>query len=114
MAFGRRALWAMTKEEEGAAGLVDATQTLITDYFPLLSPVAAPPATALQRAERAAAATFWCILQDVVGLQSMPAGWEAAVSAAHPFVGVVAGGTGAATLKMNLPPGYVLPGSLDI
>jgi hypothetical protein len=84
MSFGRKNLIRLhlRQLEELGEG-----QTLITDYFPVVS--GAPPVTTLERACRRAAAWFWCLLQDFASLQSgIPSAWGAGPPSHHPFLGV--------------------------
>ena len=55
MDWGRRYLWALTRQSEEAEELLDPTQTLITAFFPAVTPpVTQPPAATAedQRADR--------------------------------------------------------------
>jgi hypothetical protein len=102
---GFRCMWALHTAEQGVA--LDPTQTRITDFMP---PVHAAPTvarSASQRASRSAVAWFWCLLQDFVGLNLIPASWSA-LPRDHPFLGC-ATGAGASHLVLNPPPGFVLP-----
>ena len=62
-------------------------------------------ATLVRRASHRAVAQFWCFLQDFVEQRYAPEAWRA-VSATHPFIGVLAEG-GRDRLLPNLPPGVV-------
>jgi hypothetical protein len=90
MAYGRRLLWALHLDT-GAAPPDD--QTLITDFFPVLTAGPAQPDKA-DRAGRAAVARFWTSLQEVASLDRVPPAWAAADGPPpdHPFIGVVRAG----------------------
>jgi hypothetical protein len=113
MAFGRKALWAISRGEDDTR---DAGQTRITDFFHVVSGHR-PSVSVVQRASRKAAAMFWCLLQDFVAVQEVPAWWGSEVGPDHPFVGVETGGGGVASsqrgslwkLRLNVPPGFNLP-----
>ena len=117
MHYGRRLLWSLLMENvadvEGEDGF---TQTLITDFFPVVSAgdgLAAAPIPLPQRAARKAAAWFWCLLQDFVSLQTLPPSWMLDVpGATHPFIGVDRSARGQLQLRLNVPPGLDLPASL--
>ena len=111
MERGRKVLWAAAADD-----LPDG-QTHIEDFFP---PVARPagadelprpgvgaPITAVVRAQRRAAAWFWCIIQDFVSLHKTSDLWGWAVPSDHPFMGHH--GT---QLELHLSPGLMLPRSL--
>jgi hypothetical protein len=116
MAFGRKLLWALSLGEDDAR---DSSQSLITDFFPLLSG-SRPPVSLVQRASRKAAAQFWVLLQDFVAVQEIPSGWGTEVAPDHPFVGVETVGGGVVSsqgggrwrLRLNVPPGFNLPDNL--
>ena len=103
MAYGRRALWAMSMEKL-RRGAVDKNQSRITDFFSAI-PRAPLPLPDLQRASRKAAAYFWCLIQDFVCLGACP--WE--LDSSHPFMGARGG-----KLHLNLPPGFILPGDIYV
>jgi hypothetical protein len=106
MSFGRKALWAMTQEEQK----VDAAQSLLTELFSGVSGGRDPARAPVLRASRKAAAMFWCLLQDFVSLQSFPPSWLVQVPQNHPFLGVVPGqGECAGRLVLNPPPGANFP-----
>ena len=108
MAFGHRFLWALQRGQEEQEALLDPTQSLITAFFPVVSPPPQPPedpATVLvRRASHRAVALFWSHLVEFVSLK-VPKGWPA-VTADHPFIGVLVE-DGRASLRLNLPPGVV-------
>ena len=108
--WGRRYLWALSRDCEETEELLDHTQTLITAFFPLVAPTSTAPvteedrqATLVRRASHRAVAQFWCFLQDFVEQRYAPEEWRA-VTATHPFIGVLVEG-GTARLLLNLPPG---------
>ena len=110
MNWGRRYLWALSRDCEEAEELLDHTQTLITAFFPPVAPASTAPvteedreATLVRRASHRAVAQFWCFLQDFVEQRYAPEEWRA-VAATHPFIGVLVEG-GTARLLLNLPPG---------
>ncbi|KAG1677145.1 hypothetical protein FOA52_000951 [Chlamydomonas sp. UWO 241] len=90
MAYGRRLLWALHLDT-GAAPPDD--QSLITDFFPVLTAGPAQPDKA-DRAGRAAVARFWTGLQEIASLDRVPPAWAAADGPPpdHPFIGVVRAG----------------------
>ena len=111
MAHGRRVMWARWQEDIGPAN-----QTLITDFFPVVSgrhqqhddvDVAQRHAAC---AARNAAVWFWCLLQDFVRLQVVPGEWLGVVPPDHPFVGVVNIDEG---MRLNLPSELRLPADLN-
>ena len=108
--WGRRYLWALSRDCEETEELLDHTQTLITAFFPLVAPTSTAPVTEedrqvtlVRRASHRAVAQFWCFLQDFVEQRYAPEEWRA-VGATHPFIGVLVEG-GTARLLLNLPPG---------
>jgi hypothetical protein len=110
MERGRCALWRARESEVRLA----TSQKRITDYFPRLgAPAGGAPLTAVQRAQRVAAAWLWCLLQDFVSLHDCAGGsvllgrWPG-LAAAHPFVFFAAGGL----LRLRLPPRLALPAAL--
>ena len=110
MEFGRRYLWALARGQEEAEETLDPTQSLITAFFPVITP--SPTATddltsaRIRRASHRAVAQFWCLLLDFVALNSVPKGWGA-VPPDHPFIGVQQAEGEKATLQLNLPPSIV-------
>jgi hypothetical protein len=117
MDWGRRYLWALTRQSEEAEELLDPTQTLITAFFPAVTPpVTQTPAVTAedQRAERVRRAShrtvvhFWCLLSDFVQQIYVPDEWRG-FPATHPFIGIQ-GEDAQATLRLNLPPGVVWEG----
>ena len=110
MNWGRRYLWALSRDCEEAEELLDHTQTLITAFFPPVASASTAPvteedrqATLVRRASHRAVAQFWCFLQDFVEQTYAPEEWRA-VGATHPFIGVLVEG-GTARMLLNLPPG---------
>jgi hypothetical protein len=104
MLHGRKAMWALRAE---AASVADPAQTLITDFFPSASGgPAAPELPLVDRAARRAAIRFWCLLQDFASLADAP--WAADLPDTHPFLSLVSG-----RLRLNPPPGAILPTTLD-
>ena len=59
----------------------------------------------VRRASHRAVALFWSYLVEFVALATVPKGWTA-VSATHPFIGVLQE-EGHASLQLNLPPGIL-------
>ncbi|KAG1673957.1 hypothetical protein FOA52_015713 [Chlamydomonas sp. UWO 241] len=86
MAYGRRLLWALHLDT-GAAPPDD--QSLITDFFPVLTAGPAQPDKA-DHAGRAAVARFWTGLQEIASLDRVSPAWAAADGPPpdHPFIGV--------------------------
>ena len=69
------------KQEE----LVGVGQTVMTDFFPIVS--GSPLPSVMQRATRWAAAWFWCLLQDFTCSQrGIPSQWAEGLPANHPFI----------------------------
>jgi hypothetical protein len=111
MERGRKVLWAATAGDQSDG------QTHIDDFFlPVARPSGADevplprvgaPVTAVVRAQRRAAAWFWCIIQDFVSLHKTSDLWGWAVPSDHPFMG-----HHGVQLELHLPPGLVLPRSL--
>ena len=93
MERGRRCLWRTVLGQHPAAG--------------------ADLAAAVQQASRAAAAWFWCLLQDFVDLQQVPDTWGGSARR-HPFISVTQGRASAedmvtTLLRLNLPVELALP-----
>ena len=110
MEFGRRYLWALARGQEEAEETLDPTQSLITAFFPVITPSPTatddPTSARIRRASHRAVAQFWCLLLDSVALNSVPKGWGA-VPPDHPFIGVQQAEGEKATLQLNLPPSIV-------
>jgi hypothetical protein len=107
MGFGHRFLWALHRGQEEQEELLDPTQSLITAFFPPVVPQSSQPpedptSALVRRASHRAVALFWSHLVEFVSLAHVPKGWTA-VSATHPFIGVLKEG-GRASLQLNLPP----------
>ena len=107
MGFGHRFLWALHRGQEEQEELLDPAQSLITAFFPPVvsqsSQIPEDPTSALvRRASHRAVALFWSHLVEFVSLAHVPKGWMA-VSATHPFIGVLKEGE-RASLQLNLPP----------
>ena len=107
MGFGHRFLWALHRGQEEQEELLDPTQSLITAFFPpVVSQSSQPPedptSALVRRASHRAVALFWSHLVEFVSLAHVPKGWTA-VSATHPFIGVLKEGE-RASLQLNLPP----------
>ena len=109
MALGHRFLWALQRGQEEQEELLVPTQSLITAFFPVVSPPSQPPedpsSVLVRRASHRAVALFWSYLVEFVALATVPKGWTA-VSATHPFIGVLQE-EGHASLQLNLPPGIL-------
>ena len=108
MAYGRATLWYMNFAEASRAVPDGGFQSLITDFYPLVSSAAtrAPHASCVDRAARRAAAKFWVLLQDFVQCGIVPSDWDSGVIPfRHPFVGMSPDGG----LVLNLPAHYTLP-----
>ena len=99
MNWGRRYLWALSRDGEEAEELLDHTQTLITAFFPAIGPDSVPPVTeedqqvslVLRASHRAVAAwrSSECrfLQQDFVEQRHAPEDWRA-VAATHLFIRV--------------------------
>ena len=79
MQVGRKAMWSMHANESSPV----VTQTLITDYFPVLSVGGVAPLSLIARASRFAVARFWSLLQDFALVGKAP--WSGDLDASHPF-----------------------------
>ena len=109
MAHGRRVMWARWQAEIGPAN-----QTLITDFFPVVSDRCQSDGVDGAKSHAAYAARnavvwFWCLLQDFVRLKVVPGEWLGVVPPDHPFIGVLGIDEG---MCLNLPLELRLPDDL--
>ena len=102
MQVGRKAMWSMHAKESSP----EVTQTLITDYFPVLSVGGVAPLSLIARASRFAVARFWSLLQDFALVGQAP--WSGDLDASHPFFCVRDG-----QFTLQLPIELTLPPSID-
>jgi hypothetical protein len=110
MAHGRRVMWACLQKD-----VRPADQSLITDFFPVVSGrrqqgdrLDATQSHAVYAAQRAAV-WLWCLLQDFVCLKVVPGEWLGVVPPDHPFIGVLGVHEG---MRLNLPSELRLPDDL--
>ena len=103
-------MWARRQED-----VRPANQTLITDFFPVVSNrrqqgdgVNAAQSHAVYAAKRAAM-WFWCLLQDFIQFKAVPGEWLGVVPPDHPFIGVLGVDDG---MRLNLPSELRLPDDL--
>ncbi len=103
-------MWACLQDDVGPAD-----QSLITDFFPVVSGrcqqgdgLGVNQSHAVYAARRAAV-WLWCLLQDFVHLKVVPGEWLGVVPPDHPFIGVLGVHEG---MRLNLPSELRLPDDL--